>query len=302
MTVLITGGSGLIGSELTRVLLEKGHNVHWLSTQKEKLSSTSGLKIFSWNPEAGSIDTTCFEGVTTLIHLAGATIAKRWTTSYKNELFASRVLSANLLFSTLQKYTNHQVKHYISASGVAVYPDSSTAVYDESSTAVATGFLGSLVRHWEESADQFEALGIAVTKVRTGVVYAPKGGALLPIVQSIKMGLGADFGSGKQRQSWIHISDIARLYTWIIEQKHAGVFNGVAPDAVTQHEQTRMLAKALGKSVFLPAVPRFVIRLVLGDMHELLFNDKNVKPQRALALGFQFEYPELKGAISNLLQ
>lgn len=301
MKVLITGGTGLIGSALTRELRAAGHTVHWLTTRKGQLTTEQGVQSFYWNPAEGKIDTACFDGVEVIVHLAGASIAKRWTTAYKEELLTSRVLSANLLFSALKKIQGNQVKQYISASGVAIYPDSSTVVYDESSTAIDTGFLGLLVGQWEKSADQFESLGIAVAKVRTGVVYAQKGGALEPIVKPIKMGLGSDFGSGKQRQSWIHLTDIVRLYALIIAEQHSGIFNGVAPDAVTQHEQTRIIAKALKKPVFLPPVPRFVMRIILGDMHELLFNDKEVKPQRALALGFQFTYPDLKGAIANLI-
>ncbi|MFM2231101.1 MAG: hypothetical protein RL607_2359 [Bacteroidota bacterium] len=300
MKVLITGGTGLIGSALTRELRAAGHTVHWLTTRKGQLTAEQGLQSFYWNPAEGKIDTSCFDGVEVIVHLAGASIAKRWTAAYKQELLESRVLSANLLFSALKKYPGHQVNHYISASGVALYPDSPTAEYTETSTEVDTGFLGTLVSRWEESADQFQTLGLAVTKVRTGVVYAAKGGAFEPIVKPIKMGVGSDFGSGKQRQSWIHLTDIVRLYAWLIAEKHTGVFNGVAPDAPTQHDQTRSIAKALGKPIFLPAVPRFVMKWVLGAMHELLFNDKNVKPQRALALGFQFQFPDLKSALADL--
>ncbi|MEN9335240.1 MAG: hypothetical protein RLZZ500_227 [Bacteroidota bacterium] len=300
MKVLITGGTGLIGSALTCELRAAGHTVHWLTTRKGQLTAEQGLQSFYWNPAEGKIDTACFDGVEVIVHLAGASIAKRWTVAYKQELLESRVLSANLLFSALKKYPGHQVNHYISASGVALYPDSPTAEYTETSTEVDTGFLGTLVTRWEESADQFQALGLAVTKVRTGVVYAAKGGAFEPIVKPIKMGVGSDFGSGKQRQSWIHLTDIVRLYAWLIAEKHTGVFNGVAPDAPTQHDQTRSIAKALGKPVFLPAVPRFVMKWVLGAMHELLFNDKNVKPQRALAMGFQFQFPDLKSALADL--
>lgn len=302
MTILITGGTGLIGSELTRVLQANGHTIHWLSTRKSNLPQSSTLKGFYWNPAEGKIDTACFEGVTTIVHLAGASIAKRWTAAYKQELLESRVLSANLLFSALKKYPEHQVRHYISASGVAIYPDSPTETYTESSTAIDRGFLGTLVSRWEESAHQFEALGLLVAKVRTGVVYAKKGGALEPIVKPIKWGLGSDFGSGKQRQSWIHLTDIVRLYTWIIEHAHTGIFNGVAPDTVTQHEQTRCIAKVVGKPVFLPAVPRFVMRMVLGEMHELLFNDKAIQPERALQMGFAFDFPDLQSAMEDLLK
>lgn len=301
MRILITGGSGLIGYALTKLLVQKGHHVHWLTTQKSPNNVPEGVQTFYWNPAEGKIDDQCWNGVDALIHLAGATIAKRWTPQYKTILLESRVVSANVLYASLKKVPQHQVKHMLSASGTAIYPDDSQAVYTEHSHIQSNTFLGTLVQRWEAAVDQFSKLDLTVTKVRTGVVYAREGGALNPIVQPIRWGMGAFFGSGKQMQSWIHLHDIVQLYAWLLEKGHEGVFNGVAPHAVSNKEQTKIIARLLKRPLWLPPVPRWVMRLVLGDMHELLFNDKKILPQRALDLGFTFTYPDAEKALNDLL-
>ncbi|WP_297515549.1 TIGR01777 family oxidoreductase [Flavobacterium sp.] len=301
MRILITGGSGLIGHALTKHLVQKGHHVHWLTTQKSPKNVPVGVQTFYWNPAEGKIDDQCWNGVDALVHLAGATIAKRWTPHYKTILLESRVVSANVLYASLKKLPQHQVKHILSASGTAIYPDDSQAVYTEHSQIQSNTFLGTLVQRWETAVDQFSKLDLTVTKVRTGVVYAREGGALQPIVQPIRWGMGAIFGSGKQMQSWIHLHDIVQLYAWLLEKGHAGVFNGVAPHAVSNKEQTKIIARLLKRPIWLPPVPRWVMRLVLGDMHELLFNDKKILPQRALDLGFTFTYPNAEKAFNDLL-
>lgn len=168
MKILITGATGLIGKELVDLLLQNNHTVHYLTTSPKKIKNTSNYHGFYWNPAEGKIDENCIEDVDTIVHLAGASISKRWTNSYKQELIESRVLSANLLFNLVKK-TQNQVKHFISASGTAIYPDSDSAVYDEFSKEIDNSFLGNVVVKWEESADQFQLLTIKVTKLRTGV-------------------------------------------------------------------------------------------------------------------------------------
>lgn len=301
MRILITGGSGLIGHALTKYLVQKGYHVHWLTTQKSPKNVPDGVQTFYWNPAEGKIDDQCWNGVDALVHLAGATIAKRWTPHYKTILLESRVVSANVLYASLKKVPQHQVKHILSASGTAIYPDDNKAVYTEDSQVQSNTFLGTLVQRWEAAVDQFSKLDLPVTKVRTGVVYAREGGALEPIVQPIRWGMGAIFGSGKQMQSWIHLHDIVQLYAWLLEQGHAGVFNGVAPYAVSNKAQTKMIAHLLKRPIWLPPVPRWVMKLILGDMHELLFNDKKILPQRAMDLGFTFTYPDAQKAFENLL-
>jgi len=301
MKVLITGATGLIGQELTDLLLQNNHTVHYLTTSPLKIQNKSNYFGFYWNPQEGKIDENCLDGVDAIVHLAGASISKRWTNSYKQELIESRVLSANLLFSLLKK-APHQVQHFISASGTAIYPDSSTAIYDESSKEIDTTFLGHVVVKWEESADQFHLLNLKVTKLRTGVVFSNKGGALLEMMKPIQMYVGSGFGSGKQMQSWIHLTDVAQLYYFVLQNQIEGVVNAVSPNPVTNQEQTKILAKFLKRPLWLPNVPQFVMKLILGEMHILLFNNKNILPKRALELGFKFQFPSLDKALQNLIK
>jgi uncharacterized protein (TIGR01777 family) len=301
MKILITGATGLIGQELVDLLLKNNHTVHYLSTSTSKIVNKANYKGFYWNPQEGKIDDTCIDGVDTIVHLAGASISKRWTKSYKQELIESRVLSANLLFNLLKKAPN-QVKHFISASGTAIYPDSYSKIYDEQSSEIDNSFLGNVVVKWEESANQFELFHIKVAKVRTGVVFSEKGGALLEMIKPIKMFVGSGFGSGKQMQSWIHLADIANLYYFVIQNQTQGVINAVAPDPITNQNLTKAIAKHLKRPLFLPNIPQFVMKLILGEMSILLFNNKNIIPKRATELGFKFKFPTVEKALQNIIK
>jgi uncharacterized protein (TIGR01777 family) len=301
MKILITGATGLIGKELTNLLLKENHSIHYLTTSRLKIQNRDNYFGFYWNPKEGKIDENCLDGVDAIIHLAGASISNRWTDSYKQELIESRLLSTNLLYHLVKKNPN-QVKHFISASGTAIYPDSDSAVYDENSTEIDPSFLGNLVVKWEESADQFKLLNIKVTKMRTGIVFSEKGGALPEMIKPIKMFVGSGFGTGKQMQTWIHINDVVRLYFFTLQNKIEGVINAVAPNPISNQELTRCIAKQLHRPLFLPNVPLIVMKLILGEMHILLFNNKNIIPRRALELAFQYEYPTADLALTNLIK
>ncbi|MEC4003962.1 TIGR01777 family oxidoreductase [Flavobacterium sp. SUN052] len=301
MKLLITGATGLIGNELVALLLKNNHTVHYLTTSQSKINNKPNYFGFYWNPQESKIDENCIEGVDVIVHLAGASISKRWTNSYKQELIESRVLSANLLFNLLKK-TPNQVKHYISASGTAIYPDSYDVIYDETSKQVDTSFLGHVVVKWEESADQFKLLNLKVTKLRTGVVFSEKGGALLEMIKPIKMYFGSGFGSGNQMQSWIHLTDIANLYYFVIQNQIEGILNAVAPEYITNQGLTKALAKHLKRPLFLPNVPQFVMKLILGEMSILLFNNKKILPKKALSSGFQFQFDTVEKALQNIIK
>lgn len=301
MKVLVTGATGLIGKELTEVLLQNNHTVHYLTTSSLKIHNKDNYFGFYWNPEEGKIDESCIEGVDVIIHLAGASISKRWTNSYKQEIIESRVLSANLLFNLLKKAPN-QVKHFVSASGTAIYPDSNTTVYDEFSTEIEDSFLGNVVVKWEEGADQFRLLDIKVTKIRTGIVFSEKGGALLEMIKPIKIYVGSCFGSGSQIQSWIHLTDVANLYHFVIQNKIEGVINAVSPNAITNKALTKSIAHHLKRPLFLPNIPQFMMKLILGEMSILLFNNKKIIPKRTLEVGFKFEFPTIELALKNIIK
>jgi hypothetical protein len=301
MKILVTGATGLIGSELVKVLLQENHEVNYLTTSKDKLKSQKNYQGFYWNPTNNEIDVKCIEGVNAIIHLAGASISKRWTTSYKKEILQSRLQTTQLLYNLVKNNPN-QVEHIIAASGTAIYPDSYSNIYVESSPEIANTFLGNVVVQWENAVDQFQDLNLKITKIRTGVVYSSKGGALQEIIKPIKMGVGSAFGSGKQQQTWIHLTDIVNLYAFVLNHQYLGVFNAVALEVVSNQELTEKIAKKLNKPLFLPNIPKWVMALILGDMHQLLFDNKNILSKRALELQFKFQYPKLDTALNQILK
>jgi uncharacterized protein (TIGR01777 family) len=299
MKVLITGATGLIGNELVALLLQNGVSIHYLTTSKKKIENELNYKGFYWNPEQGTIDENCLMGVDAIVHLAGATISKRWTKSYKQEIIESRLLSSAVLFKALKNHPN-QVKQIVSASGTAIYPNSDKVVYNENATEIDNSFLGNVVFKWEESADKFKTLGLKVCKLRTGIVLSNKGGALPEMAKPIKMGLGSAFGTGKQVQSWIHIHDIAALYFFAISNDLEGVYNAVAPNPVSNEKLTKAIARVLKKPLFMPNIPKFVMKLLLGEMHELLFENRNLSDLKIIEKGFVFKYKTIEKALENI--
>jgi len=299
--VLITGATGLVGNEVVKVLHTKGITVHFLTTNASKATTKTNTKGFYWNPKSGEIDENCLSGVDAIIHLAGATISKRWTNSYKEEIVESRVLSSNLLFQTLKNHPN-QVKQIVSASAIGIYPSSSTTLYTEEFTDFEDTFLSNVVVKWEESVNQFSRLNINVCKLRIGLVLSTKGGALPEMMKPMRFGLGSVFGSGKQWQSWIHIKDLAQLFVFSIENNWTGIYNAVAPNPVTHREFMFSLAREMKKPLFFPNTPKIIMNLILGEMHLLLFDSQKVSSQKVQKSGFEFHFTQIESAFSNLLK
>lgn len=297
--ILITGATGLIGQEIVKVCHEQNFTVHYLTTSKTKLSKDENYKGFYWNPEAKDIDIKCFEGVDTIINLVGATISKRWTDSYKKEIISSRTETAKLLKNTIAKH-NFPVKQIVSASAIGIYPSSITNYYEESETQVSTSFLGQVVQQWEAAVDEFTTLGIKVAKIRIGLVLSENGGALPEIAKPIRFGAGAAFGSGEQWQSWIHIADLARLFVYAVTHDFEGVYNAVAPNPVSNIELTKTVTKVLHKPLILPNIPKIAMKLVLGEMHILLFESQRVSSTKTENTGFNFEYHHLEPALLEI--
>ena len=300
MKVLVTGATGLIGTELVSLLLQNGISVNYLTTSKNKIVNELNYNGFYWSPEKGIIDENCLMEVDSIINLAGANISKRWTNSYKQEIIESRLLSSALLFNAIKNNPN-QVKQIVSASGTSIYPNSDTVIYDENSTQVNNSFLGNVVIKWEESTDKFASLGLKVCKLRTGIVLSTKGGALVEMLKTIKIGLGSSFGSGKQIQTWIHIHDIASLYYFAIKNNLDGVYNAVSPNPVSNEELTVAISKVLKKPLFMPNIPKFIMKLILGEMHELLFENRNLSAKKIIDKGFVFKYKTIDEALKNIL-
>lgn len=301
MNVLITGATGLVGKKLVALLHKDNHNIHYLSTSKSKLKNSLNFKGFYWNPSTGEIDKNAFEDVTVIIHLAGASISKKWTEGYKKEIIDSRVEGANLIFATLHTIP-HSVKRFISASAVGIYPSDLNYVYHEDNTQIDDSFLGYVTQLWEESANQFKALSISVSIVRIGVVLAKESGALVEMAKPIKLRLGAVLGSGEQYISWIHIDDLVAIIKHILDQNLDGVYNSVSPYPITNEELTKAIAKTINKSIFLPNVPKFILNLLLGEMHIILTSSQNVSCRKILDTGFQFHYASLNKSLQNLLK
>lgn len=300
MKLLITGATGFIGTALVKKLNQKGHIIHYLTTSKDKLENSENYKGFYWNPDTKEIDVSCFDGVEAIIHLAGANIAKRWTRNYRKEIISSRTETSSLLLTSL-KEINHQIKHIISASGTAIYPESYDRVYDENDSETADDFLAKVVKVWENGISNFEYLGLKVAKIRTGVVYGKNGGAFQEIVKPIKFGLGAVMGNGKQVQSWIHLDDLVNLYCFVLENNLEGIYNAVAPETISNKDQTKAIAKKLHKPLFLPNIPRFMMKFILGEMSLLLFTSKKLSSKKIQEKGFQFKYPNFDSALNELL-
>lgn len=300
MKVLITGATGLIGSSIVELFLQNGIKINYLTTSKSKIESQLNFQGFYWNPELGVIDENCFMGVSAIIHLAGATISKKWTTKYKQEIVESRVLSANLLYNAL-KNNPHQVKQLISASAIGIYPDSLRNYYNEDFTKFNDSFLSNVVVKWEESVNQFERLDVNVCKLRIGLVLSSKGGALPEILKPIKLGLGSPFGSGKQMQSWIHIHDLSNMFLFALQNNLQGAYNAVSPSPVTNYELTSTAAEILEKPFFMPNIPKFLMKLILGEMHTLLYESQNVSAQKIKSKGFEFQYKSIQSALKQLL-
>jgi len=300
MRVLIAGATGLVGSHITKLCHQKGIKVNYLTTSKVKIEDQPEYKGFYWNIENREIDENCFKNVDAIIHLAGADIAKRWTSSYKKEIISSRTQTADLLLETL-KNSGFKVPRFISASAIGIYPSSLEKLYFEDDKSVDDSFLGEVVVLWEASADKFKNLDMEVAKIRIGLVLAREGGAFPKLKDPVSFNVGTAFGSGKQWQSWIHIEDLAGIFLHVLENKLSGVFNGVAPNPVTNKEIMKEIAAQLNKSIWLPNVPAIALKVALGEMATVLLSSQLVSSDKIEKTGFKFRYKNLIKALEDLI-
>ncbi len=295
--ILVTGASGLVGSRLTELLLQKGHHVSHLGRSKRAGSVPS----FVWDVESKSIDKKTLDGVDTIINLAGAGVAdRRWTTQRKKEILESRTHSTQLLFETLEKQ-NHSVKTFVSASAIGYYGFGlHDEVFTEESKA-GNDFLASVTKRWEEEADRIASLGVRVVKLRIGIVLSEKGGALAEMAKPVRFGVGSPLGTGKQYLSWIHIDDLCEMFIKATEdEKMQGVYNATTA-WLTNADLTKAIAHVLKRPLWLPPVPNFITKIILGEMAEIVLNGSKVSSGKIEATDFQFKYPRLDDTLSNLL-
>ncbi|MBS1917407.1 MAG: TIGR01777 family oxidoreductase [Bacteroidetes bacterium] len=307
-TVTITGGTGLVGTALTKMLVAKGYEVIILSrnTSVEKITFPN-VNYAIWDIEKQVIDENAINKTDYIVHLAGAGVAeKRWSTKRKKEIVESRTQSAALIVKSLKEIPN-QIKAIISASAIGWYgadtPETISKPFTETKPA-DNEFLGETCRLWEESIAPVTAMHKRLVIFRTGIVLDANGGALKEFLKPLRSGIAAILGSGKQIISWIHIDDMCRLYMDAIENERLqGVYNAVAPKPVTNKTLVLELAKQLKGKYFIPVhVPAFVLKIMLGEMSIEVLKSANVSAEKISKTGFQFLYPSIESALNNLVK
>lgn len=302
--VLITGGTGMVGTSLTQLLLSKGYQVIVL-TRQPRISKVPNLSYAVWDLAKGYIDPLAIGKADTIVHLAGAGVAdKRWSKKRKQEIVDSRVLSGALLVKYLTK-NSHQVKTVVSASAIGWYgPDNAQSLMNGfvETDPVDGAFLGATCKSWEDSVKPIETLGIRLVTLRIGIVLNKQGGALAEFIKPAQFGMATIFGNGKQMVSWIHHHDLCRMILFGIETKTTqGVYNAVSPDPISNKDLIIAITKKL-RGFYLPIpVPAFILEIMLGEMSIEILKSAKVSSNKIHNVGFNFDYPTLHSALYDLL-
>jgi len=296
--IAISGASGLIGRRLMKNLTAAGHAMHVLS-RHSGTNLPPGVKLSVWDSLKGLPPDDSLRDAGAVIHLAGEPVAQRWSAETRRRIRDSRVLGTRHLVQALQKL-DHRPEALLCASAIGYYGSRGDEVLNESA-APGNGFLPDLCQEWEREAQAAEALGVRVVRIRIGVVLDPRGGALKRMLPPFRMGAGGKLGSGKQWMSWIHLEDLAGLFQFALDHPLRGAVNGVAPYPVTNAEFTRTLGQAVHRPAVFP-VPVFALKLLFGDMSEVLLASQRVAPAAAEAGGYRFRFPQLAPALGDLLK
>lgn len=303
--VLITGGSGLIGTALAKMLISKGYKVTILTRGKAR--ERNGIRYAHWNPEEEQIDIDSMHSADFVVHLAGAGVAdKRWSPSRKKEIVRSRTGSSRMLYNNL-RFMGRQVQAVISASAIGWYgPDPSIPnphPFTEEANS-SDDFLGVACKEWEDSVQPVTNLGKRLVILRTGIVLSTAGGALKEFMKPIRFGLATTLGSGEQMVSWIHITDLCRLYLMAIENSSLhGVYNAVSPHPVSNRNLNHELASQMRGRFFLPVrVPAAALKVALGEMSVEVLKSATVSSRKIQEEGFEFQFPSIQVALKDLLK
>lgn len=296
-TVLITGGSGMVGRRLTQMLKDKGYAVIWYSRERYVKAE---IPRYKWDYRHGTLDEEALEKADYIIHLAGANLGDEpWTKRRKRTIIDSRVKTTELLIDAL-KVIGHKPKAFVSASAVGYYGVEVTKqVFTEDYILKGSDFLSLTCRLWESAADKFESeLGVRTVKVRSGFVLSRKSEALRKMKLATNVGLGSRMGSGRQYMSWIHIDDLCRIYIQAIEDENMkGVYNAVAPHHTTNTRFMRRLARVMRRPFFMPFIPSFILRMVMGEAADMVLGGSRISSEKIRKAGFKFEYENVDKAL-----
>jgi uncharacterized protein len=298
--VLIAGGTGLLGSRLSEILMEKGYKVSIL-TRKPGKTDNPNYTYYIWDPAKREITDEAIQKADYIVNLAGANIGgNRWTESYKKLLLSSRIESTNTIVTKL-KTIDHNVKtlYNASASGYYGYNRGEEILGEESGA--GTDFLSDVCMAWENEAKKLNHQKTRLVIFRQGLVFSSKGGAMAAIATPIKLFAGATFGSGNQFMPWIHIDDLCHAIIYSFEnEKVGGIYNAVSPEFITNEALVKSLAKEIHRPVFLPSIPESVLKIMVGDAAESLVGSLKLSAGKIISTGFTFEFPELSDAIHDL--
>lgn len=299
-SVLIAGGSGLVGSYLTSALLSEGYTVSHLSRN----AGTSGrVKVLRWNPGQNIIDPEALDGVDYIINLAGANLGDgRWTIHRKEEIISSRVDSARLLHKEIIK-KGIKLKAFITASASGYYGAITAEKIFSETDAPGYDFLGTACRLWEEGADLFTDIAGRTVKIRTAVVLEKSGGALSRLMNPASIGFVVRLGNGKQYFPWIHMYDLCNIYLKALKDEHmSGAYNAVAPEHINHDDFVKTMAEVMDKPVFLPRVPGWILRSVIGEMSDIVLKGSRLSSEKIIKAGYNFRFEKLDEALKNIIR
>jgi hypothetical protein len=298
VNIAISGASGLIGRRLLKVLARDGHSLTAFS-RNAGTNLPPGVRLAVWDPERGEPPAGALREAGAVIHLAGTPVAQRWTAQAKRDIRDSRVAGTRNLVQALSKL-ERKPQVLLCASAVGYYGSRGDEVLTESA-APGSDYLAEVCVAWEREAQAAEALGMRVVRVRTGLVLDARGGALPSMLPPFKAGVGGRLGNGRHWMPWIHLDDLAALFQFALAAPVSGALNGVAPNPVTNADFTRALAAAVHRPAIFP-VPAFALRLLFGEMAEILLASQRATPQAAEAAGFAFQFPQLPAALADVLK